>query len=633
MVRGDGMEVTEVMEVKDKNSELSEIPEFTKEDFLNSFSPYEFVFRYHDNRFIETRAIELVSQAARLLGIRNFKSMYADYLASIQQLREAPVQYTQFENQPFDLLCGDWTADDTGVWSAFGFGGNELVCPHPIMPVQRLINIDTGEEKIKIAFQKGRRWREIVVEKNVVASAQKIVTLSSQGVGVTSETAKLLVRYLSDLEHMNYDIIPEVSSFSRLGYFGGEGFVPFVDKLVFDGDQNFRSLYQSIASKGDRRLWMEEIKKVRAYSTAAKIVIAAAVASVLVPVCGAQVFFTHLWSSESGTGKTVALMCAASVWGDPELGKYIQTFNSTTVGQERYAAFLNHLPLMIDELQLGNREKFSVYQLAEGVGRTRGNKTGGVDRTPTWANSVITTGETPLVRQSDGAGAFNRTMDIECSPSEKVIEDGHATAAIIRNNYGFAGREFVELLFRSEDMQKLVREYFEEQYRALSKNDTTEKQAMAAALILTADNFFCDWILNTGDRLNAEDIAKHLASRKEVSIGERGYSFFCDWVGINAKRFICRSYTPESGEIYGVIGDDGYIYIIRSIFSRVAEAEGFNAKSLLSHFRENGLIATRGRNMTKGKRINGQLVECIAIRKAAGFTEEEETDHDFDDFI
>lgn len=620
------------MRTIEQKNELTEIPEYTAEDFLQTLAPFEFVYSFHNNKFLETRAIQLVSQVAQGCKIRNFKSMYDDYLRSIQQLHSDIVHYTEFENQPFQLLCGDWQADNTGVYGATNYGV-EPVCPHPIMPVCRLINIDTDEEKVKIAFQKGNKWREIVVEKSIVASAQKIVALSSQGVGVTSENSKLLVRFLSDLEHLNYDIIPEVNSFSRLGYFKGEGFVPFVDKLVFDGDQNFRTLYQSISRKGDKKVWLEEIRKVRSYSTAAKIVIAASVASVLVSVCGAQVFFTHLWSSESGSGKTVALMCAASVWGDPELGKYIQTFNSTTVGQERYAAFLNHLPLMIDELQLGNRDKFSVYQLAEGVGRTRGNRTGGIDKTPTWVNSVITTGETPIIRQSDGAGAFNRTIDIECSPSEKVIEDGHRTASIVKQNYGFAGRDFVDLLYMSDDMQNLVREYFGQRYKELAREDTTEKQAMAAALILTADKFFCDWILQSGDYLKAEDIAKHLSSKKEASVGERGYAFFCDWVGINSRRFITNTYAPENSEIYGVFGDDGYIYIIRSIFSRVAEAEGFDAKSLLSYFKGKGLIVTRGRNMTRGKRINGNLVECVALKRAAGYTEEEENSVDIGDFI
>lgn len=613
------------------NTLENEIIEYTKEDFTDGTAPFEYVYQFHGNKFAERQAIEKMAAIALKVGLRGFKAMYTDYLKELKQLHEPTVNYTQFENQPLELQCGEWTANDMGVYRKGFMQGTETACPHPIMPVQRLINIDTGIEKMKISFRKGNRWRDLIVDKSIVSSATKIVSLSDNGVSVTSENSKALVRFLSEVESSNYDIIPEANSFSRLGYFEDEGFVPFVDGLIFDGDLNFRTIYNSIKSHGKRSLWRNEIIKVRQYSTVAKIAIAASLASVLVPICNAQVFFTHLWSSTSGTGKTVALMCAASIWGDPELGKYIQTFNSTQVGLERYAAFLNHLPLMIDEGQLDNG-KFSVYQLSEGVGRTRGNKTGGVDRTPTWANCVITTGETPLIRQSDGAGAYNRTLDIECKSSEKVIEDGQTTANIIKNNYGFAGREFVQYLYNTEGITVWIRERFAEYYRELCRSDTTEKQAMAAALVLTADEFFCKIILKTSDNLSTEDISKHLATQQEVSVGRRGYDFFCDWVGANQRRFATSQSAPENCEIYGIFGDnDGYVYIIRSVFFRTAEQEGYNPKALLSYLKENHLIATRGKHLTKNKRINNSCVECVALELSYADCEDDELPDD--DFI
>lgn len=77
-------------------------------------------------------------------------------------------------------------------------------------------------------------------------------------------------------------------------------------------------------------------------------------------------------------------MLAASVWGNPMIGKYIKTFNATEVGHEKTAAFLNSLPMLIDELQLARdargKIQFNVYALAQGVGRTRGTKSGGLTR-------------------------------------------------------------------------------------------------------------------------------------------------------------------------------------------------------------------------------------------------------------
>lgn len=603
--------------IDEVNGKLIEMPKFESfEEVMETTIAFEWVYQFHDSKFTESKMLEKISRYLNeTFKIRNFKSLYKDYLVEIKGMRSSATNYSNFDNQPLELFTGEWEADDNSIRRT---SSDETIvaCCHPIMPVERLINIDTGLEKLKIAFSKGKSWREIIVEKRIVANASKIIDLADYGISVTSENAKYLVKFLSEAENLNYELIPQKNSFSRLGYINDEGFIPYVSNLVFDGDINYKTIFNSIKSCGNREKWLDEIKAVRKYSTIAKIIIAAAFASPLIKVCNAQVFFTHLWSSTSGTGKTVALMCAASVWADPNLGTYIQTFNSTQVGQERLAAFLNQLPLMIDELQLNNgKGGFNVYQLSEGVGRSRGNKHGGIDTTPVWTNSVLTTGETPLTSSSSGAGAYNRVIDIECKSSEKVVEDGQKTTAIIKSNYGFAGKDFVTLLYSSETMVQLVRDYFTKVYKELCQNDTTEKQAMAAALLVTADKFATDWIFGSGDSLTVEDISKYLATKSEVSLGERGYKYMCDWVSINANRFIRTSCSDEkeTGDIYGVL-DDKRAYIIASAFRKAAEDAGFNSSALLSFLKEHNLIETRGRNMTRGKRIKGTLTECVSLQ-------------------
>ena len=44
---------------------------------------------------------------------------------------------------------------------------------------------------------------------------------------------------------------------------------------------------------------------------------------------------TYLCDDYIVTHNTVSLMLAASVWGNPAVGEYINTFNSTSVGQEQ----------------------------------------------------------------------------------------------------------------------------------------------------------------------------------------------------------------------------------------------------------------------------------------------------------
>lgn len=188
------------------------------------------------------------------------------------------------------------------------------------------------------------------------------------------------------------------------------------------------------------------------------------------------------------------------------------------------AAFLNHLPLCIDELQLTKdskgRSTFDVYQLAQGVGRIRGTKTGGIQNAPTWKTCFLSTGESPIVGNSAGSGAMNRVIDIECASGHPVIMDGPRVSAMQKQHYGFAGEVFVRKLYESEGVADQVREIYHDFYRELCQGDSTEKQAMAAAAILTADMLATHWIFDDdGLELTAQDIREFLTSREAVSAG------------------------------------------------------------------------------------------------------------------
>lgn len=587
--------------------------QYTKEDFYTP-APYEALLAIKDP-FQRELEINQLAEYAKTVGVTGFKKLLKTFYES-QKLANDTVYIdntTTFTGQPMELDVGDWRADDFGVTRRTGFG-EETACPHPIMPVERLVNIDTGVEKLKIAYSKGRKWRELIVDKRTLASANSIVALADMGVAVTSENAKALVRYLSEVENINYERIPERKSVGRLGYIEDEGFSPYVDGLIFDGDANFRTMFSAISARGKASDWVSVAKECRAMSTTARIMLAASFASVLVQPFGALPFFVHLWGGESGTGKTVALMLAASVWGDPTMGRYIQTFNSTMVGQEKTAAFLNSLPMLIDELQLAKdhrgRLQFNVYALAQGVGRTRGTKTGGIEKTPTWGNCILTTGESPLTVGGDGEGALNRVIDIECRASETVITDGMRVSGALKKSYGHAGKLFVNNLTKAGIMDK-AKGWFEDIFKELSKSDTTEKQAIPAALIIVADRLATEWFFHDGEPLSIEHISEFLRTKASVSMGERGYRYICDWIAQNSARLK----PVDNGETYGTFDEeDGYAYIISKVFREACEAGGFSATALLSYLKSNGLIRTRGNRNTIGKRIGNVNTECVAMR-------------------
>lgn len=594
---------------------MSEEWSFEKDDFLTT-TPYEALYAYHKEPFTHAAKMEELAAYSVSKGFKGFKTMYKKYVESLKA--QSGTIYidnvTNFTNQPLELNAGDWEADDSGIFKKNGYN-DEVACPHPIMPVERLVNIDTGEEKLQLAFRKGTIWRKIIVSKTVLASSNKVTELAGSGIAVTSQNARAFIQYISDMENMNYYLIPEKKSIGRFGYIPDEGFSPFVDGLIFDGDANFKAMFQTVRSRGSETKWLETAAEVREMSTTAKIILAASFASVLLEPLNCLPFFVHLWGVDSGTGKTVALMVAASVWGDPAVGAYVKTFDGTVVGMEKTAAFLNNLPFCLDELQLAKDSKgrttFDVYKLAQGVGRTRCNRSGGVDLTPTWRNCILTTGESPLTGTASGAGAVNRVIDIECKSAQAVIKDGMRISGAVKRNYGFAGRKFVERLYQPGVIDQ-VSERYRELFRILSDRDTTEKQAMAAAAIILADELACQWIFSGQQPLTIEQVSEFLASKAAVSAGDRGYKYLCDWVTQNSNKLCGRSENPNI-EVLGAL-EDGRAYIIRSVFERILQDAGYSTAAMISYLKQSNLIETRGRANTKGKRINGIPTECFCLR-------------------
>ena len=585
---------------------------YEKKDFLTP-SPYEELYKYHEQPFVHAAKMEELAIYAASIGFKGLKTMYKKYVQSLKPGTIYVDNATCFTDQPMELNAGDWEAGDDGVYRKVGFG-EDVACPHPVMPIERLVNIDTGEEKLKLAFRKGAFWRKIIVDKAVLASSNKVTDLSRIGIAVTSQNARAFIQYISDLENLNYDVIPERKSIGRCGYIQDEGFSPFVEDLIFDGDASFKALFDAICSRGSESKWMDIAKEIRKMSTTAKILLAASFASPLLEPLNCLPFFVHLWGVDSGTGKTVALMVAASVWGDPAVGSYVKTFDGTVVGMEKTAAFLNNLPLCLDELQLARdskgRTNFDVYKLAQGVGRTRGNRSGGVDLTPTWRNCILTTGESPLTGQAAGAGAVNRVIDIECRSAQAVIKDGMRVSGIVKKNFGFAGRRFVEKLYAPGVVDQ-VTVRFQELFRELSDRDTTEKQSMAAAAVILADELACDWIFGGTEKpLTVDQIAEFLASKAAVSAGDRGYKYLCDWVTQNSNKLCGKSETNM--EVLGAL-ENGRAYIIRSVFENILQEAGYSTAAMISYLKQEHLIETRGRNNTRGTRINGIPTECFCL--------------------
>lgn len=570
------------------------------------------------NPIEQARTLLALEEKAKLLGIKGkFDALVKAYKRVEKEMkrRERERAVTSLENWtnfngPYDnMFCGSWIAREDGIFAQNMGTVEQIACYHPILPIERLKNLETGEEQIKIAYKRNNRWEEIIVPKTMITSSNKIVALSGRGIAVTSENAKMLVRYLSDVENLNNESINVQYSSSKLGWVKND-FLPYDTEIVFDGDNRFKQVFESISERGLREQWFSHVKELRKSNRIeVKFMLAASFSSVLVQLLGGLPYFVDLWGETEG-GKTVTLMLAASVWANPDESAYIGDFKTTDVALEAKADMLNHLPMILDDTSKTSsriRDNFEgvVYDLCSGKGKSRSNKELGMNRENRWRNVMLTNGERPLASYVSQGGAINRILEVECG--EKIYEDPQKTAGILKRNYGYAGKEFVQIL-KSMDVDE-VRAIQKEIQRQIFNDEKMQKQSISLSIVLTADKIATDYLFKDGEYISMEDAKRILTDRNEISDNERCYRYILDKVAMNGTRFDAITNCEKWGTI-----DNGYAVFYNQAFEELCKSGGFSKKSFLSWADKKHLLQTQSGQFTKVKKINGSSCRCVWLK-------------------
>ena len=481
------------------------------------------------------------------------------------------------------------------------------ICRNAVVPTALLRNMDNSLEKVELSFFKQNRWRKVVVARSVTASKNNIIKLADHGIEVNSDNAGDLVRYISACIGQHMSEIPYLDSKTVMGWVeeedGKTGFMPYTSSITFDGDEQFGYLYRAIRKRGSLEEWVKGVQPLRK-NLALRLTMAASFASPLIEVVGENPFVFHLWGG-TGTGKSVALLVAMSIWGDPAFGKLTRTMNMTANSMLATAAFLNNLPFAGDELQTiksrwGNYDNL-IMQITEGIDRGRMTYDR-LNETRSWRCSFIFSGEEPCIKTASGGGAKNRCIEVECEG--KVVEQGNIAANFVKQHYGTAGAWFIENLDKA-----LTRELYEDYFEECLATGTTDKQAGAAALLLTADSMASALLWGeTEQDLRVEDIAKFLCSADEVDVSERAYSWLVDTIGENSANF------SSGGRVCWGSIEGGYAYINRSVLDRLLTEQGFDMGAVLNKWEtKRYIVRYDSKHLRHMKRIGGVSTSCIKL--------------------
>ncbi len=580
---------------------IYDIKNLNKEEILSE-EKIKYIFAI-ENPIQKQKVLNQFEDRAKELNVkRNFTNLMKAYQAEmVLQQKSTNSKESNFTDCPYSTMkTGEWEANDIEIYKyKYDVTMTPIkikACSHPIIPVERLINLETNLEKIKLAFYKDKKWQTVIVEKSTIASKSKILQLANFGIEVNENNAKELITYLADILELN-NIKPLIST-NHLGWIDKE-FVPYTNTYVLDVDKEFRQKIDSITENGDYEEWKNYIRNLRKSSKTLRFIMASSFAGTLVRIFKLNTFIVHLWG-RSGNGKTVAEMICASIWGRPD-SNMISNLSNTAIANERLCNFYRNMPIFLDELQIAKARYKSfdelIYILTEGKGKERGTVDNGIREQTSWQTIIILNGEEPITSDTSKEGVKNRVIEI--NDDAPIIKDGNATVKFIQDNYGFAGKEFIELIVDREKLEQVNNKFVKD----ISELTEYKKQVNAFACIMTADYYASKLIFND-EPLSLDDIKEYI--REDTDEADRYYNYLIDQLNINKNKLLKREdksiqWDTPTGEIWGKIEQTSefshnrsticyYIYpeIARKIFSEKLE----NWNSIKKKLADKGYIET-----------------------------------------
>jgi hypothetical protein len=90
----------------------------------------------------------------------------------------------------------------------------------PILPVRKLIDIDTGEWSIELAWMVGDKWHKELTQRVTALDTRGLLSLANRGAPVSSHNSKLLVEFIATIDQDKN--LPVHYSVVRLGWVGNK---------------------------------------------------------------------------------------------------------------------------------------------------------------------------------------------------------------------------------------------------------------------------------------------------------------------------------------------------------------------------------------------------------------------------
>ena len=170
----------------------------------------------------------------------------------------------------------------------------------------------------------------------------------------------------------------------------------------------------------------------------------------------------HLGSTATGTGKTLSLELAGSVWGHPS--RYRISNSTSDVAMKQRAGMLYSMPLISDEITSKNRNDFEwvaqfIFDMSEGIGKSRMESGADKERENKtyWHTMALLSSNTHIMDYLTGARKHSSEGEtrrvLELTLEKKLSWETHELEALelLKETYGVAGHVYAQYLVDHAD--------------------------------------------------------------------------------------------------------------------------------------------------------------------------------------
>jgi putative DNA primase/helicase len=338
----------------------------------------------------------------------------------------------------------------------------QRIAPCMIRVIGRGVDVTTGDHQVTIAWRLDGRKYTHTTARATVATSRNITALADCGLPVTSNTASALVDYLAAAEEQSALAVVRMA---RVCGWHGRAFLRGTHRHGTDCPEWMRGdgvdgVIDAIGERGDFSTWSQTAQNVVTNHPVLRLILACSAAPAILGMLGdeAKSWVVDL-CGDAGSGKTVALRFAASLWGAPT--KYQQDWSATRVGIERLCAALSGVPVLLDDTKKASTAAFAaavVFDVVSGKGKLRGTIKGSA-RPVAFQSVLLSTGEGPM-NGGDAAsgGGRRRTLQLDALPwgsrSRELGAYVRGIESTVCRHYGHGGRMLIDRLVSLTDADR-----------------------------------------------------------------------------------------------------------------------------------------------------------------------------------